>query len=83
MAFSTNFSPIKSDLSANTVWPKNSGCKDSSKWTIFDELLSTQDVNVARFARNVECDFFHDFQPLCAVVQYVLIKGFIISLLII
>ena len=27
--------------------------------------LSTQNVNVARFARNVECDFFCDFQTLC------------------
>ncbi len=35
--------------------------KNSSKWTIFGiliELLSTQNVNVARFARNVEWDFF-------------------------
>ena len=32
---------------------------------IFNELLSTQNVNVARFARNVECDFFRDFQTLC------------------
>ena len=31
---------------------------------IFDELLSTQNVNVARFARNVECDFFCGFQTL-------------------
>ena len=31
---------------------------------IFDELLSTQNVNVARFARNVECDFLGDFQTL-------------------
>ena len=29
---------------------------------IFYELLSTQNVNVARFARNVEWDFFCDFQ---------------------
>ena len=28
---------------------------------IFDELLSTQNVNAARFARNVECDIFCDF----------------------
>ena len=42
--------------------------KNSPKWTIFgifDELLATQNVNVARFARNVECDFFSDFQTLC------------------
>ena len=32
---------------------------------IFNQLLSTQNVNVARFARNVECDFFCDFQTVC------------------
>ena len=32
---------------------------------IFDELLSTQNVNVARIARNVECDFLTDFQTQC------------------
>ena len=32
---------------------------------IFDELLSTQNVNVARSARNVEWDFLDDFQTLC------------------
>ena len=31
---------------------------------IFNELLSTQNVNVARFARTVKCDFLADFQPL-------------------
>ena len=39
--------------------------KNSPKWTIFgifNQLLSTQNVNVARFARNVEWDFFCDFQ---------------------
>ena len=42
--------------------------KNSPKWTtfgIFYKLLSTPNVNVARFARNVEWDFFCDFQPLC------------------
>ena len=42
--------------------------KKSPKLTIFgnfDELFSTQNVNVARFARNFECDFLCDFQPLC------------------
>ena len=33
---------------------------------IFNELLGTQNVNVARFARNVECDFLSDFQTLWA-----------------
>ena len=27
--------------------------------------MSTKNVNVARFARNIECDFFCDFQTLC------------------
>ena len=39
--------------------------KNSPKWTIigiFNELLSTQNLNVARFARNIEWDFFCDFQ---------------------
>ena len=39
--------------------------KNSPNWTIFgifNQLLSTQNVNVARFARNVEWDFFCDFQ---------------------
>ena len=38
--------------------------KNSPKLTIlgvFNEFLSTQNVNVARFARNVERDFFCDF----------------------
>ena len=39
--------------------------KNSPKLTIFGiftELLSTPNVNVARYARNVEWDFFCDFQ---------------------
>ena len=32
---------------------------------IFNQLFATQNANVARFARNVECDFFNDFQTLC------------------
>ena len=32
--------------------------------TLFD-FLSTQNVNVARFARNVEGDLLIDFQTLC------------------
>ena len=42
--------------------------KKSPKWIIFgisSKLLSTQNVNVARFARNVEWDFFCDFQTPC------------------
>ena len=41
--------------------------KNSPKRNIFNLLLSTQNVNVARFARNVECEtFFCDFQTLCS-----------------
>ena len=32
-----------------------------------NELLSTQIVNIARFARNVVWDFLCDFQTLCVV----------------
>ena len=42
--------------------------KNSPKLTIlgiFNELLSTQNVCVANFARNVDWDFFYDFQTLC------------------
>ena len=43
--------------------------KNSPKLTIFgifNELLSIQNLNVARFARNVECDFFWYFPtPWC------------------
>ena len=56
----------------------NSTFQILAKLTIFgilDELLSTQNVNVARFARNVEWNFFCDFQidkkgslaPVCAI----------------
>ena len=57
LAFSTNFCPTKTDLSGNTVWPQATGFQKLAKLTIFgifDELLSTQTVNIARFARNVE-----------------------------
>ena len=37
---------------------------NSTIFGIFNELLSTQKVNGARFARSVECDFLGDFQTL-------------------
>ena len=58
------FNPIKIDLSGDTVLPE--AYNNSPKLTlfgIFNQLLSTQ--NVARFARNVQWDFFCDFQTLC------------------
>ena len=45
--------------------------KNSLKRTsfgIFDYFLSTKNVKVARFARNVELDYFCDFQTLCTVL---------------
>ena len=53
MAFLNNFCPFKSNLSGNTVI----GFKKIAKLPIFDifnQLLFTQTVNVARFARIVE-----------------------------
>ena len=35
LAFSTNFCPIKIDLSGNTVWPQASGFQKLAKLTIF------------------------------------------------
>ena len=60
LAFSTNFCFIKTYLSGNSVWPQASGFQKLAKLSIFgifNELLSTKNVNVARFARNVEWDF--------------------------
>ena len=68
LSFSTNFCPIKIDLSGNTVWPQASGFQKLVNLTIFgifNELLSTQNVNHARLVCNVECDFLGDFQTLC------------------
>ena len=65
MAFSIKICPIKSDLSGNTVWPQNLGFQNSPKWTIFgffNELLSSQNANVARNVEYDQCDFFGDFQ---------------------
>ena len=67
-AFSTNFCPFKSDLSGITVWPQASDFQKVAKIDHFGisiELLSTQNVNVARFARNVKWDLFCDFRTLC------------------
>ena len=62
LAFSTNFCLV-------TLFDRKLQVfKKSPKLTIFgifNELLSTQNVNVGRFARNVERDFFCDFQTLC------------------
>ena len=65
--FFTNFCPIEIDLSGNTVF-----------WKIpkIDHFL--MNVNVARFARNVEWDYFCDFQTACSHLEplehFVLVK---------
>ena len=64
----TNFCSIKVNLSCSIVWLQVSGFQNSPKlitFGIFNQLLSTQNVNVARFARNVKWDFFCDFQTPC------------------
>ena len=64
LPLSANFGLINIDLSGNTIWPQALVFKNSPKLTIFgifSELLSTQNVNVARFARYVEWDFFCEF----------------------
>ena len=45
-------------------------CQIGPFLAFFNELLSTQNVNVARFARNVEWDFFCDFRTPCTRVKY-------------
>ena len=65
LAFSTTFCLMKSDLSGNTVSPQASGFQNSPNYIVFDKLnerLSTQIVNVARFARTAEGGFFVIFK---------------------
>ena len=67
--FYANFCPIDIDLSGNTAWPQTTGCQKLAKLTIFgifDELFVNGE---ARFARNIEWDFFYDFQPPCAEIK--------------
>ena len=63
LAFSTNFCLIT--ILKTLFDRKLQFFKNSPKWTIFgifNYLLSTRNVNVARFARNVEWGFFCNFQ---------------------
>ena len=41
LAFSTNFCPIKTDLSGNTVWPQASGFQKLAKMDHFGHFLLT------------------------------------------
>ena len=52
-------------MTVNTVWPQASDFQKLAKMAIFgifNKLLSAKNDDVARFARNVEWDFFCDFQ---------------------
>ena len=74
---------IKTDLSGNTIWPQALGFQKLAKLTIFgifNELLSTQNVNVARFARNVECNFFCDFQTLWCCYYMIYLSQLLLDL---
>ena len=67
LTFSTIFLLLKVTCLVTRFDRKLQVLKNWSKWTIFDifhELLSTQNVNVACFARNIGCDFLGDFQIL-------------------
>ena len=74
LAFSTNFCPIKSCISGNTVWKVASGFQKLAKIDYFltfsKDFLSTQNINVARFARTFECDYLGDFQSLYLLFKY-------------
>ena len=63
LAFSTNFCPIKTDLSGNTVWPQASGFpKTRPNGPFLAFLINFCPLKMlARFAPNVEWDFFCDF----------------------
>ena len=51
--------------------PTKKVCSKLTTFGIFNKRLSTQNVNVARFARTVECDFFCNFQTLWMKAIYV------------
>ena len=68
LAFSPIFVILKLTCLVTLFDRKLQVFKNSPKWTIlgiFNELSSTQNVNVARFAHNVVWDFFCDFQTPC------------------
>ena len=64
---STNFWPIKTDLSGNTVWPKASRFQKLAKmdhfWHFSLTFVQSKSVNVA-----VEWEFFCHFQTLCSSI---------------
>ena len=72
-AFSTNFYPLKFKCLVTLFDRKHHASKTCQNWSFlafFHGILSTQNVNVARFARKVECDFICDFQTPCYPKNY-------------
>ena len=72
LVLSTNFCPIKTDMSGTIVWPQDSGVQKLVKINflgIFNQLLSIQNANVTRFARNIEWDFFVIFKHRVAIFE--------------
>ena len=57
------FTIFKTELPGNYVWPQASGFQKLAKVPFLAILMNFWNVNVARFARNDEWDFFYDFQP--------------------
>ena len=64
LASSINCCHTKTDLPGYTVWPKASGFQKFTIFGIFHQLLSTQNVNIARVARNFEWDFLSIFKTI-------------------
>ena len=62
LSFSTNFCPIKVDLSGNTVWPQASGFQKLAKMDYFGYFWWT--FVHSKCKRNVKWDFFCNFQTL-------------------
>ena len=80
MAFFANFCPtyiLKLTCLVTLFDRKLQVFINSPKWTIFgifNELLTTQNVNAARFARNAKFDFFCDFQTLLHTLDFNLLS---------
>ena len=65
--FFFNFFYFVSKSPEDTLFENHSNCRIwifELLFVIFNELLFTKSVNVARFARSVECDFLCDFRTL-------------------
>jgi len=65
--FFLNFFYFVSKSPEDTLFESHSNCRIwifELLFVIFNELLFTKSVNVARFARSVECDFLCDFRTL-------------------